>query len=86
MPLAKEGTYYTYADYLEWDEGIRCEIIEGEALMIAPFPYTPGNQRGNISQDREFFGGETLQGVYEALRGPLEPAKGHNVKILRPSR
>jgi hypothetical protein len=38
MPLAKEGTYYTYADYLEWDEGIRCEIIEGEALMIAPLP------------------------------------------------
>jgi Uma2 family endonuclease len=36
MPLAKEETYYTYADYLEWDEGVRCEIIDGEALMMAP--------------------------------------------------
>ncbi|AEF83680.1 conserved hypothetical protein [Treponema primitia ZAS-2] len=36
MPLAKEETYYTYADYLEWDEGVRCEIIDGEAFMMAP--------------------------------------------------
>jgi Uma2 family endonuclease len=36
MPLAKENPYYTYADYLEWDEGERYEIIDGEANMMAP--------------------------------------------------
>jgi Uma2 family endonuclease len=35
MPLAKEASYYTYADYLEWDEGERCEIIDGEAYIMA---------------------------------------------------
>jgi Uma2 family endonuclease len=36
MPLAKEEPYYTYADYLGWDEGVRCEVIDGEILMVAP--------------------------------------------------
>jgi Uma2 family endonuclease len=36
MLLAKEETsYYTYADYLEWDENERYEIIDGEAYMMA---------------------------------------------------
>jgi Uma2 family endonuclease len=35
MPLAKEKPYYTYADFLEWDEGERYEIIDGEAYMMA---------------------------------------------------
>jgi Uma2 family endonuclease len=36
MPLAKEKPLYTYADYLEWDEAERYEIIDGEAYMMAP--------------------------------------------------
>ncbi|MDR1318869.1 MAG: Uma2 family endonuclease [Treponema sp.] len=37
MPLTKENPHYTYADFLEWDEGERYEIIDGEAyLMAAP--------------------------------------------------
>jgi Uma2 family endonuclease len=35
MPLIKENPYYTYADYLEWDEDERYEIIDGEAYMMA---------------------------------------------------
>jgi Uma2 family endonuclease len=35
MPLAKEQPRYTYADYLEWDEGERYEIMDGEAYMMA---------------------------------------------------
>jgi Uma2 family endonuclease len=34
MPLATEKPYYTYADYLEWDEDARYEIIDGKAYMI----------------------------------------------------
>jgi Uma2 family endonuclease len=36
MPLLTEKEYYTYADYLEWDEGERYELIDGEAYMMAP--------------------------------------------------
>jgi Uma2 family endonuclease len=36
MPLIKESPSYTYADYLEWEEGERYEIIDGEAYMMAP--------------------------------------------------
>lgn len=34
MPF--EEQYYTYADYLEWDENIRVELVDGEAIMMAP--------------------------------------------------
>jgi Uma2 family endonuclease len=36
MPQVKEQSRYTYADYLEWDEGGHYEIIDGEAYMMAP--------------------------------------------------
>ncbi|MDR0670400.1 MAG: Uma2 family endonuclease [Treponema sp.] len=35
---AKEAACYTYADYLEWDENERHEIIDGEARMMATPP------------------------------------------------
>jgi Uma2 family endonuclease len=35
MALPKEKPYYTYADFLEWDEGERYEIMDGEAVMLA---------------------------------------------------
>jgi Uma2 family endonuclease len=45
MPLAKEDPYYTYADYLAWDETERYEIIDGEAYMLA----TPSRLHQEIS-------------------------------------
>jgi Uma2 family endonuclease len=36
MPLAKEDVFYTYADFLEWDESIRAEIMDGEIVMMSP--------------------------------------------------
>jgi Uma2 family endonuclease len=36
MLLVKEKPLYTYADFLEWDESERYEIIDGEAHMMAP--------------------------------------------------
>jgi Uma2 family endonuclease len=45
MPLAKENPHYTYADFLEWDENERYEIIDGEALMMA----TPNRIHQKIS-------------------------------------
>ena len=47
MPLAKEQLRYTYADFLEWDEGERYEIIDGEAYMMA----TPSRLHQEISGD-----------------------------------
>jgi Uma2 family endonuclease len=57
MPLAKEQPYYTYADYLEWDEDERYEIIDGEAYMMA----TPSRIHQEISGN-----------FYYALRSFLE--------------
>jgi Uma2 family endonuclease len=36
MALPKEVEYYTYADFLEWDESVRAEIVDGELVMMAP--------------------------------------------------
>jgi Uma2 family endonuclease len=36
MALAEEAAYYTYADFLEWDENVRAEIVDGELVMMAP--------------------------------------------------
>jgi Uma2 family endonuclease len=31
----KDDACYTYADYLGWDEGERCEILDGEVYMMS---------------------------------------------------
>ena len=31
-----ENAHYTYADYLEWDENVRAEIINGNVYMMSP--------------------------------------------------
>ena len=36
MALAAEKERYTFADILAWDENERIEIIDGEAVMMAP--------------------------------------------------
>ena len=42
--LQKEQLYYTYADYCEWKDGERWEIIDGSAVAMAPAPAW-GHQR-----------------------------------------
>jgi Uma2 family endonuclease len=37
--LKPESKPYTYADYLEWDEDVRAEIINGDVYMMSP-PFT----------------------------------------------
>lgn len=36
--MPAEKARYTFADILAWDEGERVEIIDGEAIMMAPAP------------------------------------------------
>jgi len=38
MELVKETEpkYYTYNDFLEWDEDVRAELLDGEIVMMAP--------------------------------------------------
>lgn len=38
MALPAEKPRYTFADVLTWDEDERVEIIDGEAIMMAPAP------------------------------------------------
>jgi Uma2 family endonuclease len=35
MPLVREKDTYTYADYLEWGEDLRAEIIGGQVYMMS---------------------------------------------------
>jgi Uma2 family endonuclease len=66
MSLAQEKIYYTYADFLEWDESVRYEVMDGEALMLA----APDRVHQNISmalsnQLYDFLKGKTCK-VYAA--------------------
>ena len=36
LPQLKEEVLYTYADLLEWDEDVRAELHDGEAIMMSP--------------------------------------------------
>ena len=36
MALPTEKTSFTFADYLAWDENEHIELIDGEAVMMAP--------------------------------------------------
>lgn len=57
MALPKEERY-TYADYLEWDEKERVELIDGAPLMMAP----PSRKHQEIS-------GEIYRQLANFLRG-----------------
>jgi Uma2 family endonuclease len=58
MPLLKEEEYYTYADYLSWDDAERYELIDGEAYMMAP----PSRPHQEIS-------GELFGAIWAFLKG-----------------
>ena len=54
--------YYTYADYLEWDEDFRCELIHGEIRMMAAPTSSHQTILVNLSSDlRSFLRGKTCQ-------------------------
>ena len=36
LPQKKEEEFYTYADFLQWDEDFRAELFAGEIVMMAP--------------------------------------------------
>lgn len=44
MPLPKEKTHYTFADYLEWNDDERVELINGDIVMR----YSPSYEHQDI--------------------------------------
>jgi Uma2 family endonuclease len=75
MPLVKEQPYYTYADYLEWDEGERYEIIDGEAYMMAPPSRFHQEISGNLYYAlRSFLEGKTCKAYTAPFSVRLFPA------------
>jgi Uma2 family endonuclease len=66
MPLAKEQPYFTYADYLAWDEGDRYEIIDGEAYMMAALSRIHQEISGNLYYALRLFLNDKPCKVYAA--------------------
>lgn len=58
MPLPA-GKFYTYADFLTWDESVWAELIEGDVFMMSP---TPARFHQEIS-------GEIFAQIHYYLRG-----------------
>jgi Uma2 family endonuclease len=57
-PVCIEESAYTYADYLEWNDGKRYELIDGIAYMMAS--PSPNHQRLSLKLSRLF--GDFLEG------------------------
>lgn len=51
--------YYTYGDYLKWPEGVRYELIDGEAYLMSPAP----------TVSHQDIAGEVYAQLLNALRG-----------------
>lgn len=45
MADALDAQYYTYSDFLEWDENFRAELLDGKIIMMAT-PVTKYQQAG----------------------------------------
>jgi Uma2 family endonuclease len=58
MGLPDKKTPVTYADYLTWDEGLPCEVLNGEIINMTPSP-TPRHQ-------------DILGGIYTEFRAFLK--------------
>ncbi len=59
MALPAEKDRYTFADCLTWGEDERIEIINGEAVMMAPSPAT----------DHQLISGELFGQIHSYLKG-----------------
>jgi Uma2 family endonuclease len=75
--------HYTYADYLEWDETERCEIIDGEIFMMA----TPERAHQEISRNlflqiAEFLKGKPCQPYYAPFAVRLNPKEDSNDDVV----
>ena len=66
MSLPAEEKRYTFADILTWDESDRIEIIDGEAVMMAPPSRTHQEISGELfGQLRDYLKGKNCK-VYAA--------------------
>jgi Uma2 family endonuclease len=79
MALAQEKIYYTYADFLEWDENEHFEIIDGEAVMLGAPDRVHQEISGEIFyQIKHFLRGKTCK-VYDApFSVRLNPAEDNS--------
>ena len=59
MELSRERERYSWADYLQWPEDERYELVEGVPYAMSP---APGRRHQEI-------GGELFHQMYSALRG-----------------
>jgi Uma2 family endonuclease len=76
MSEAHEQPYYTYADFLEWDESERCEIVDGEIVMMS----TPTSDHQQLVtellyQIRRFLEGKPCKVFPSPFSVRLNPAK-----------
>lgn len=44
MVIPQQSKSYSYADYLSWDDGVLCEVIDGVIINMSPSP-TPQHQK-----------------------------------------
>lgn len=58
LPL-RDQQHHTYGEYLTWHDGLRWELIDGEAYLMSPAP-TPTHQR---------LTGELFRQIADALEG-----------------
>jgi Uma2 family endonuclease len=75
MSQAYENTAYTYADFLEWNEDERCELLDGEIVMMAP----PARVHQDISRNlflqiSDYLKGKPCKAYYAPFSVRLNPA------------
>jgi Uma2 family endonuclease len=69
LKLDNENTSYTYADYLGWETDERCEIIDGDAYMMA----SPSVSHQTISRELLLQFGNFLKGKpCQVFTAPLD--------------
>ena len=55
MDALRSDKHYTWADYVTWDEDIRCELIDGRVYMIAAPSMTHQSISMNLSTQLNIF-------------------------------
>jgi Uma2 family endonuclease len=74
----KEEEYYTYADFIEWDEDFRAELVDGEVVVMA----TPSRVHQSVSIElatriKNFLEGKPCKVYTSPFAVRLFPKKDH---------
>lgn len=84
MDTLRKEKYYSYNDYLSWNDDVRCELIDGEIYMMSSPSQTHQEISGELFyQLFGFLKGKSCKGTPDLIIEIISPSTAGYDKVLK---